>query len=117
MYEPIRKRPCKQASGKAGNYVLAYKDKKGKRHTSCHTSKKKAKGQIAAIEMREELLRSLISEIIVKTTYSKRSTFFRNPFEEPGEEFETDPDDPIGLVKLEKERQFKEELRGEDGGN
>jgi hypothetical protein len=30
--------------------VLSYTDKKGKKHRACHTSKKKARGQIAAIE-------------------------------------------------------------------
>lgn len=49
----IRKADCKQASGKSGSYTLSYTDKKGKHHRICHTSKKKAKGQISAIEMRE----------------------------------------------------------------
>ena len=50
----IRKANCKQASGKSGTHTLSYVDKKGKSHRICHTSKKKAKGQIAAIEMRED---------------------------------------------------------------
>lgn len=47
----IRKQDCKQSDGTPGSYVLSYTDKKGKKHRACHTSKKKAKGQIAAIEM------------------------------------------------------------------
>lgn len=46
----IRKQKCKQSSGKSGSYVLSYKDKKGKKHRACHTSRKRARGQIAAIE-------------------------------------------------------------------
>lgn len=54
----ITKKKCKQADGDQGSYVLSYTDKKGKRHSICHTSKKRAKGQIAAIEMREHALLS-----------------------------------------------------------
>ena len=46
----IRKQKCKQSDGDAGTHVLSYTDKKGKKHRACHTSKKKARGQIAAIE-------------------------------------------------------------------
>jgi hypothetical protein len=50
----VKKRKCKQSDGDAGSYVLSYTDKKGKKHAACHTSRKKAKGQIAAIEMPRE---------------------------------------------------------------
>ena len=50
----IRKGPCTQSSGKKGNYTVSYTDKHGKKHKSCHTSSKKAKGQVAAIEMNKE---------------------------------------------------------------
>jgi hypothetical protein len=46
----IRKQKCTQSDGDKGTYVLSYTDKKGKKHSNCHTSKKKAQGQIAAIE-------------------------------------------------------------------
>ena len=46
----IRKQKCKQSDGDAGNHVLSYTTKKGKKIRNCHTSKKKARGQIAAIE-------------------------------------------------------------------
>ena len=46
----VRKQKCKQSTGKSGSYVLSYTDKKGKKHRNCHTSRKKAQGQIAAIE-------------------------------------------------------------------
>lgn len=46
----IRKQKCKQSDGDAGTYVLSYTTKKGKKVRNCHTSKKKAQGQIAAIE-------------------------------------------------------------------
>jgi len=59
----IRKQKCKQADDDAGTYTLSYTDKKGKRHRICHTSKQKAKGQIAAIEMRESI-RALVLLIL-----------------------------------------------------
>jgi hypothetical protein len=46
----IRKQKCKQSDGDAGKYTLSYTDNKGKKHRACHTSRKKARGQIAAIE-------------------------------------------------------------------
>ena len=46
----IRKSSCKQSDGDSGSYRLSYTTKKGKKRSACHTSKKKAKGQIAAIE-------------------------------------------------------------------
>jgi hypothetical protein len=49
----IRKSKCKQSDGDSGSYVLSYTDNKGKKHRNCHTSRKKAKAQIAAIEMPE----------------------------------------------------------------
>lgn len=51
----IRKKKCKQSDGDSGTYVLSYTDKKGKKHNNCHTSKKKAQGQIAAIEGPREM--------------------------------------------------------------
>lgn len=50
----IRKSKCKQSSGKPGSYTLSYTDKKGKKHSNCHTSRKRAQAQIGAIEMRED---------------------------------------------------------------
>lgn len=47
----IRKQKCKKSDGGSGSYVLSYTDKKGKKHRACHNSKKRARGQIAAIEM------------------------------------------------------------------
>lgn len=49
----IRKRKCKQSDGDRGGWVLSYVDKSGKKHRNCHTSRKKAKAQIAAIEIGE----------------------------------------------------------------
>jgi hypothetical protein len=46
----IRKQDCTQSDGDKGKYVLYYKTKKGKKVSNCHTSRKKAQGQIAAIE-------------------------------------------------------------------
>ena len=51
----IKKQDCKQSDGDSGSYVLSYTDKKGKKHNNCHTSKKKAQGQIAAIEGPREM--------------------------------------------------------------
>lgn len=44
------KKPCKQSDGDSGGWSLTYTAKSGKRHRNCHTSKKNAKKQIAAIE-------------------------------------------------------------------
>jgi hypothetical protein len=71
----IRKANCKQSSGKKGSYTLSYTDNKGKKHRACHTSRKKARGQIAAIEMPEgdespsedtviESLKEFMSEVL-----------------------------------------------------
>ncbi len=66
----VRKRKCKQSDGDSGNYVLSYTDKKGKKHSACHTSKKRAQGQIAAIEMEadsyeeEQLLETILRRIL-----------------------------------------------------
>jgi len=46
----IKKRSCTQSDGDKGSYVLSYTSDKGKKYNNCHTSKKKAQGQIAAIE-------------------------------------------------------------------
>jgi hypothetical protein len=54
MSYKIRKQSCEQSDGDSGDWVLSYADKSGRKHRACHTSKKKAKGQIAAIEMRRE---------------------------------------------------------------
>lgn len=56
----IRKAKCKQTDGDSGSYVLSYTDNKGKKHRNCHTSRKKAKGQIAAIEMPEGIEESWV---------------------------------------------------------
>jgi hypothetical protein len=72
-----RKQKCTQSDGDAGNYVLSYTDKKGKKHSACHTSKKKMQGQIAAIEaeadeqdedlnsLNEDLVRNYIRNILL----------------------------------------------------
>ena len=46
----IRKQNCTQSDGDKGTYVLSYTSDKGKKYRNCHTSKKRAQGQIAAIE-------------------------------------------------------------------
>ena len=46
----IRKQSCTQSDGDKGTHVLSYTSDKGKKYNNCHTSKKKAKAQIAAIE-------------------------------------------------------------------
>jgi len=84
----IRKRKCRKSSGERGSWVLSYTDKKGKKHSNCHSSKKGAKGQIAAIEGPRE------SKMWMGTR-----TQFINPYEDPGVEFEIDPEDPVGLIR------------------
>lgn len=73
----IRKQKCKQTDGDRGRYVLSYTDKKGKKHRACHTSKKKARGQIAAIEgprneadELEESLRAFVRSVLNEDTQS-----------------------------------------------
>lgn len=72
----IRKQKCKQSSGKRGNYVLSYKDKKGKKHRACHTSRKRARGQIAAIEAEG------VEGDNMKITLSELRSFIREAIEE-----------------------------------
>ena len=55
----IRKQKCKQSDGDSGSYVLSYTTKKGKKVKNCHTSKKNAQGQIAAIEGPREASQSI----------------------------------------------------------
>lgn len=63
----VRKQKCKKSDGGSGSYVLSYTDKKGKKHRNCHTSRKGAKGQIAAIEAegleREDDMKTTLSEL------------------------------------------------------
>jgi hypothetical protein len=88
----IRKQKCKQSSGKRGTHVLSYTDKKGKKHRACHTSRKKARGQIAAIEaesvernstmqIRLSELRQLIREAIttLMSPEGKEAAFLAAP--------------------------------------
>lgn len=115
----IRKRKCRQSSGKQGSYVLSYTDKSGKKHNNCHTSKKKAKGQIAAIEAPRREGLEPIHDYDISTedqtfesysTLTHHGTTFRNPYEDPGSEFDIDEEDPIGLlrsaIRLEIDRQI-----------
>jgi len=64
----IRKNKCKQSDEDSGSYTLSYTDKKGKKHTACHTSKKRAHGQIAAIEMEADVKKvdTLMEVILAK---------------------------------------------------
>lgn len=97
--------------------MLSYTDKKGKKHSNCHTSKKRAKGQIAAIEgPKESIVRLTVREMIreLAETYSLRSTYFHNPYEDPGEEFLPDPDDPIGLQRIARKHRAEDEIRGRE---
>jgi hypothetical protein len=43
--------------------------------------------------------------------YSTRSTYFSNPYEDPGEEFEIDSDDPVGLVDAAQRTAREDEIR------
>jgi len=72
----VRKQKCKKSGGESGSYVLSYTDKKGKKHRACHSSKKNAKGQISAIEMRREnvnesLLKQIIREILEEELHER----------------------------------------------
>ena len=81
----IKKQDCKQSDGDSGTYVLSYTDKKGKKHRICHTSKKKAKGQIAAIEMpRESTLRLTEKRLrqIIREELQMGSSFFGPKFDQ-----------------------------------
>jgi len=48
-----------------------------------------------------------------ETHYSLRSTFFRNNYEEPGDEFEIDPEDPVGLVSSQLRRDIQDEIHSD----
>ena len=62
----IRKSKCKKSDGSHGSYVLSYTDKHGKKHRNCHTSRKKARGQIAAIEGPKESVDHLVDVVLEK---------------------------------------------------
>jgi len=88
----IRKQKCKRSDGKSGNYVLKYKPKKptkkkkdseGYVKAGCHTSKKKANSQRAAIEggpreskisekqkLSEETLRAYVRKVLSEKKWS-----------------------------------------------
>jgi len=75
----IKKQKCTQSDGDKGTYVLSYTSKKGKKYNNCHTSKKKARGQIAAIEgpwenKMDTTIRSLIREILSEDVINERQT-------------------------------------------
>ncbi len=59
----VRKRKCKKSTGRSGSWVLSYTDRKGKRHSNCHSSEKGARAQIAAIEMGEGAAAALLELI------------------------------------------------------
>lgn len=66
----ITKHDCEQSDGDDGDYMLTYTDSSGKKHKACHTSMKKVKGQIAAIEIRSEsIIRDLVRFILDEGTY------------------------------------------------
>lgn len=50
---------------------------------------------------------------IRETHYSLRSTFFRNNYEEPGEEFDIDPEDPVGLVSSQLRRDVQNQIHAD----
>jgi hypothetical protein len=76
----IRKQKCKQTDGDRGTYVLSYTDKSGRKHRNCHTSKKKARAQIAAIEIEgmeaetslEKLLREWVQAVMREYSEQQR---------------------------------------------
>jgi len=75
----IRKSDCAQSSGKKGSYTVSYTDKHGKKHKSCHTSKKKAQGQIAAIEMNEDDAGDTVSEALMEYVFETLEELLRHP--------------------------------------
>lgn len=100
----IRKQKCKNSKGNSGTHVLSYTDKKGKKHRACHTSKKGARGQIAAIEggplegidttgntIQEELHPT--NEKIMKIRLSQLRQIIRETIEETIKVEETNDDD------------------------
>ena len=124
-----RKQSCTQSSGKKGKYTLSYVDKKGKKHRSCHTSKEKAQAAIAAIErgkhecdgVREgEGCSCGVKVESISWNLGHRGDFFGNPYtrnqalgdEAPEDEFEIDPDDPIGLVRAAVKAEIERQIRG-----
>lgn len=76
----IRKQKCKQTDGDRGTHVLSYTDKSGRKHRNCHTSKKKARAQIAAIEIEgmeaetslEKLLREWVQAVMREYSEQQR---------------------------------------------
>jgi len=93
----IRKQKCKQSDGDSGSYVLSYTDKNGKKHRNCHTSRKKAQAQIAAIEaegdsrkstmnLRLSELRQIIQETLIEMMHHEKADEISKEAEESEEE-------------------------------
>lgn len=57
------------------------------------------------------LVRAIVREMM-EATYATRSTFFVNPYEDPGDEFIPDEEDPIGLVNLQNITNKELEIHG-----
>jgi len=83
--------------------VLSYTDKSGRKHRACHTSKKKAKGQIAAIEMRRESEESneesLIESIIRELINEEIVTIYRGQKGSQSAVYDVDFDDKDAIVR------------------
>lgn len=76
----VRKSKCRRSDGRSGSWVLAYKDKSGKSHSNCHTSKSGAEAQIAAIEGPKES-QDVTGETTMKLTTSQLRDIIREEVE------------------------------------
>jgi hypothetical protein len=70
-------------------------------------------GMIVEPDVRKKVSKYFKAMGLREVTYSLRSTYFKNPYEDPGEEFDMLHDDPVGLKLSAKKRKMEKEIAGE----
>lgn len=70
-------------------------------------------GMIVEPDVRKKISKYFKTMGLREVTYSLRSTYFKNPYEDPGEEFEMNNEDPVGLKLADKKRKMEKEIAGE----
>lgn len=78
-------------------------------------------GMIVEPDVRKSILKYFQSMGLMETTYSTRSTYFRNQFaskhDDPAavqDEFNAPPDDPVGLVLMKKRAELDSQIEDEE---
>jgi hypothetical protein len=67
-------------------------------------------GMIVEPDVREKVKKYFKAMKLRETTYSLRSTYFSNRFQDPGEEYDAVTDDPVGLKLRAKQTSLEDEI-------